>query len=97
MPVGAAKLRRGPARRRRGVPCPQEDPVGQRAVDQRRRRGRLRAGSGRAPTEALDLLMTRDRSDRPQAGRGCRAGARHRLDRVLPEGQVRHGRGRGDP
>ena len=43
VPVGGASLPRGAADGRRGVPHPQEDAPRPRAVDRRRRRGRVRA------------------------------------------------------
>ena len=82
-----AELCRRPAHGRRGVPDPEEGAARCRPQHQCRRRGRFRAEPeiGRGGAGLRDEV---DRSGRLQAGRGRRAGARFRLNRVLQERQV---------
>ena len=93
MPVGATDPRRGGAHGLRGVPHPAQGAEGRRAQHQRRRRGRLRPEPvlGRSGARLRHAL---DRGGRLPAGRGHRAGARLRRDRVL-QGRRLPLRGRG--
>ena len=88
MPVGAETLPRGAALGRGNLPHAEEGAEGGRPQHQCRRRGRLRA----EPEERRGRARLRhevDREGRLQAGRGRRARARLRRDRVLQERHLR--------
>ncbi len=93
MPVSAQFHRRRGAHGRGDLPHAEEVAEGRRAVDQRRRRGRLCA-EPQVGRRGARLHHEGDRGRRLQAGRRRHAGARLRGDRVLQERQV-HARRRG--
>ena len=87
MPVGADDFAEGAAHGRRGVPDAEKGAARRRPQHQCGRRGRL------CPQPAIGgrgagLRHQGDRDGRLPAGRGRRARARSRLDRILQERQI---------